>query len=150
MTPDEALELRLRALAASHDPVPALVTASAKAAFELRDLDRQLADLVADSWADAGLVATRDATATVRMLTFAAAESSIEVDVDYDDGSESARLHGLVTGVGSELVVERGDSRSTVPLIDGQFEVEGLPTGPLRLSVTDAGAVLMTTPWFTI
>ena len=65
-TPEDTIEQRLRAAAALHDPVPSIVTEAAKAAFELRDLDVQLAALVADSWADSDLVATRDHLALAR------------------------------------------------------------------------------------
>lgn len=149
-TPEDALELQLRAAAGVHDPVPALVTAAAKAAFELRDLDTQLATLVADSWADAELVATRDHSSTVRMLTFAGEGGSIEVDVERDEASGTCRLHGFVTDAVGDLLVERSDGSITTPVVDGQFDVDGLVGGPVRLSVSTADGRRVATDWFSL
>ena len=150
MTSDDELEALLRDLAAEHDSVPEHVTASAKAAWEMRDLDARLATLVADSWRDQPAVATRDSVGTVRMLTFTSDGASIEVDVETDAVTGTRRLRGFVTGADGDLVVERGASRILVPVVDGQFDVEGLEPGPTRLSVLGADGRRVVTTWVSI
>ena len=147
-TSEDSLEQRLRIAALHHDPVPSLVTDAAKAAFELRDLDLQLAELVADSWADSGLVATRDHNSTVRMMTFASEGGSIEVDIDHDLATGTCRLHGFVTDAVGDLNVERSDgSVVALPVVEGQFDVEGLERGPARLSVSTSDGRRIATEW---
>jgi len=150
MTTDDELEARLRDLAAQHDAVPAHVTAAARAAWELRDLDVRIATLVADSWRDEPAVATRDSVGTLRMLTFTSDGASIEVDVESDAVTGMRRMRGFVTGADGDLVVERGRTRITVPLDDGQFDVEGLAAGPARLSVLDASGARIVTTWVSL
>jgi hypothetical protein len=149
-TDEDRLESLLRSLAAELDPAPDLVMAAAKAAWELRDLDTRLATLVADSWRDEPALATRDRAGTLRMLTFTSDGASIEVDVEVDPVTGARRLRGLVTGTEGDLVVERGASRITVPVVDGQFDVEHLPPGPARLSVVDLDGARIVTTWVSI
>ena len=146
MTSDDDLEALLRDLTAERDPAPTHVTDAARAAWELRDLDTQLATLVADSWRDEPAVATRDHAGTLRMLTFTSDGASIEVDVEVDVVTGTRRLRGFVTGADGDLVIERNGSRVSVPVVDGQFDVDGLAPGPARLSVfgTDGGRVVTT------
>jgi hypothetical protein len=150
ITSDDELVALLRDLAADRDAVPAHVTAAAKAAWELRDLDARMATLVADSWRDQPAVATRDSVGTLRMLTFTSDGASIEVDVETDAITGTRRMRGFVTGADGDLVIERGRTRITVPLDDGQFDVEGLAAGPARLSVLDAGGTRIVTTWVSL
>jgi len=147
---DDALEAKLRSLSTELDPAPELVVASAKAAWELRDLDCQLATLVADSWRDAPTVATRDGTGTLRMLTFTSEGASIEVDVESDPVTGARRLRGFVTGAEGDLLVESGGARVVVPILDGQFDVEGLAGGPARLSAVGADGARIVTTWVSL
>jgi hypothetical protein len=150
MTTDDELEGLLRDLAAQHDAVPGHVTAAAKAAWELRDLDARLATLVADSWRDQPAVATRDSLGTLRMLTFTSDGASIEVDVEVDAVTGTRRVRGFVTGADGDLVIERGRTRITVALVDGQFDVDGLEPGPARLSVLDGAGARIVTTWVSL
>jgi hypothetical protein len=150
MTTDDELEALLRDLAAQQDAAPEHVTAAAKAAWELRDLDSRIATLVADSWRDQPAVATRDSLGTLRMLTFTSDGASIEVDVESDAVTGTRRMRGFVTGADGDLVIERGRTRITVPLVDGQFDVEGLAAGPARLSVLDAAGARIVTTWVSL
>ena len=59
------------------DPVPASVLVAAKAAFTWRTIDADLAELVADSLAEAAGVRGREAA---RLLTFRASAIDGEVD----------------------------------------------------------------------
>ena len=149
MSDDDVLEARLRALSAEFDPAPDLVVDGAKAAWELRDLDSQLATLVADSWSDTQAVATRDSTGTLRMLTFTSEGASIEVDVETDPVTGTRRLRGFVTGAEGDLLVETGVARVLVPIVDGQFDVDGLGGGPARLSAGGGGGRIVTT-WISL
>ncbi len=150
MSTDDELESLLRDLAAQHDAVPEHVTAAAKASWELRDLDSRIATLVADSWRDQPAVATRDSLGTLRMLTFTSDGASIEVDVETDSITGTRRMRGFVTGADGDLVIERGRTRITVPLVDGQFDVEGLAPGPARLSVLDPTGGRIVTTWVSL
>jgi hypothetical protein len=150
MTADDELEGLLRDLATQHDAVPGHVTAAAKAAWELRDLDARLATLVADSWRDQPAIATRDSLGTLRMLTFTSDGASIEVDVEVDAVTGTRRVRGFVTGADGDLVIERGRTRITVPLVDGQFDVDGLEPGPARLSVLDGAGTRIVTTWVSL
>src|SRR5262249_7326628 len=84
---DEALLERLRAICAEVDPVPDLVFQAARAAFTLRRLDAELAELVLDSAdAPAGAVAVRAAgPADIRMLSFTAGPLRVELQVTERD-----------------------------------------------------------------
>ena len=150
MPDDDALEATLRAISAELDPAPDLVVAGAKAAWELRDLDAQLATLVADSWIDTQAVATRDSAGTLRMLTFTSDGASIEVDVESDPVTGARRLRGFVTGAQGDLVVESGAARIVVPVVDGQFDVEGLGGGPARLSAVALDGGRIVTTWISL
>jgi hypothetical protein len=150
MTSDDDLEALLRDLTAERDPAPTHVTEAARAAWELRDLDTQLAALVADSWRDEPAVATRDHAGTLRMLTFTSDGASIEVDIEVDAVTGTRRLRGFVTGAEGDLVVERNGSRITVPVVDGQFDVEGLAPGPARLSVYGTDGRRIVTTWVSL
>jgi hypothetical protein len=150
MPDDDALEARLRALSAELDPAPDLVVAGAKAAWVLRDLDAQLAMLVADSWIDTQAVATRDSAGTLRMLTFTSDGASIEVDVESDPVTGTRRLRGFVTGAQGDLVVESAAARIVVPIVDGQFDVDGLGGGPARLSAGGPDGGRIVTTWISL
>jgi hypothetical protein len=147
---DDDFEALLRSTAQTQDPVPLLLLDAAKAAFELRDLDSQLAELVADSWADAGSVAVRDSSSTLRMMTFASEGGSIEVDVEVDDTTGLCRLHGFVTDAVGDLVVERSDGQVSTPVVEGQFAVDGLARGAARLSIRTADGRRIATDWISL
>jgi hypothetical protein len=127
----EELMARLRDAAAVADPVPGHVLAAARAALDTRRLDEELAALVADSaLADAGV---RAADAEVRLLSFEAADVTLELQVEYR-GDEVA-VRGLVTGAAGDAVVEVAGVRHTVPVDEGWFAVTGLPRGATRVRV---------------
>ena len=101
---DDELERRLRALATEADPPPALVVDAAKAAFALRDLDAELAVLVADSAVDDPAVLTRAVVSDVRMLSFECGDVAVELDVETDPLSRRVRLSGLAVGAVGAVV----------------------------------------------
>jgi hypothetical protein len=142
MTDDELID-RLRAVAAELDPLPADVLASASAAFALRTLDEELAELVADSLDT--LAATRGPSA-VRLLSFQSGTFALELEVSDDAGRRT--LLGEVTGAeGSVLVETPAGSREVGIDADGRFTVEDVPSGPVRLRCTAVGGTAITTVW---
>ena len=145
---DDELERRLRALATEADPPPALVVESAKAAFALRDLDAELAELVADSAVDDPAVLTRAVVSDVRMLSFECGDVVVELDVEADPLSRRVRLSGLAVGAVGVVTLVRSDGRSTVDLADGgRFVADDVEPGPLRLELTTPDGRRVTTSW---
>jgi hypothetical protein len=145
---DDELERRLRALATEADPPPELVVESAKAAFALRDLDAELAELVADSAVDDPAVLTRAVVSDVRMLSFECGDVVVELDVEADPLSRRVRLSGLAVGAVGAVVLVRTDGRSSVDLADGgRFVADDVEPGPLRLELTTPDGRRVTTSW---
>ena len=134
---DDELERRLRALATEADPPPALVVDAAKAAFALRDLDAELAVLVADSAVDEPSVLTRAVVSDVRMLSFECGDVSVELDVETDPLSRIVRLSGIAVGASGSMTLVRAEERVTLDLADdGRFVLDRVAPGPLRLELT--------------
>ena len=147
LSPDDtALLLRLGAIAAEIDPVPDLVLEAGRAAFLVRRLDAELAELVADSATDRAGVRGGDD----RLLSFEAGEVSLELQVSARAGV----LHvlGQVVGVpvdGAVLLLETADGQQQVPLDPtGTFRAD-LPPGRFRLHLTAPGRAPVTTAWVT-
>lgn len=148
---DERLMSELRTLATTTDPVPDHVLELARAAFDWRTLDAELAQLVMDS-ADRELAGdlVRSSTAT-RLLSFESGDISIEVEVERAaDGTltltglilpqQAARLE-LHHATG-ELPVEAG--------VDGRFGAYGLSHGPFRISCRPFLGRRIETEWTTL
>lgn len=145
---DDELERRLRALATEADPPPALVVDAAKAAFLLRDLDAELAVLVADSAVDDPAVLTRAVVSDVRMLSFECGDVAVELDVETDPLSRRVRLSGLAVGAVGAVVLVRADDRVSADLADdGRFVLDSVAPGPLRLELTTPDGRRVTTSW---
>jgi hypothetical protein len=149
-TSEDAFEARLRGITSEADAVPDHVVADAKAVFVLRDLDAELAELVADSSVDEPMVLTRALVSDVRMLSFACGDVTIELDVDTDTVTGRVSLHGVAIGASGDVVVVLTGHRVQTTLDDGHFDLE-LPTGgPLRLELTRPDGGRVTTTWITV
>jgi hypothetical protein len=146
---DDELLARLAAtLRGAQDP-PADVAELARLSFGLRDLDAQLAELVADSAVDAP-VGVRASTDTARLLTFVGEQAEVELQVT-PAGDRWAML-GQVVPPGPALV-------RAEPAVPGQAAVEAgaddlgrfaldLPAGgSWRLVCTRGGGTLLATDW---
>ncbi|HET7902452.1 MAG TPA: hypothetical protein VFL59_14820 [Candidatus Nanopelagicales bacterium] len=145
---DDDFERRLRAMATEADPPPSLVYEAARAAFSLRDLDAELAELVADSLVDDPAVLTRAVVSDVRMLSFECGDVVVELDVETDPLSRLVRLSGLAVGAVGAVTIVRADDRSSVDLADGgRFVADGISPGPLRLELTTPDGRRVTTSW---
>ncbi len=142
---DEELVAKLRAAASRDDPVPAIVHEAGLAAFELRALDAELAELVADSALDAGALVRGGGPS--RLVSFASPRLAIEVEVTVRNGAR--RLVGQV--IGAEPRPMELDHRDGVLAVApdslGRFVVDGVAPGPVRLRGALSGGGMLTTSW---
>jgi predicted transcriptional regulator len=145
---DDELMARLRRIADEVDGPPDLVAESARAAFSMRRLDEEIAELLHDSDRSQGQL-VRGETAGPRALSFRAAAVSIEVQIEVVD--DRVALSGVVTGASGDATIESTTEAAQTVRIDkhGWFRIGDLPVGPLRVRLTadDGGGV--TSSWFT-
>jgi hypothetical protein len=159
---DETLLAELRRIAREADPVPPDALAAARAALTTRDLDRLLADLVADSAVPAAAAASAgletfepvrsavDDPATRRLLSFTGAGVEINLEIEPDEAA--LLIFGQVTGatVGScRLEHARGERHVPLDAL-GRFLVTGVGHGPVRLHVRTASGADVATAWVTV
>ncbi|WP_111764963.1 hypothetical protein [Nakamurella deserti] len=141
---------RLRVLA-HHDAPPPLVDALARAAFETRELDAELAVLTGDSDVDRLALVRSTGTVAPRMLSFETDTVGIEVQIDR--AADGVEVRGLITGIDpgrgdAVLEVDTGTSRTRLAVDPhGWFHATGLPAGLLRVRLTDPTTGRTTTPW---
>lgn len=147
---DEQLLAELASGLANSDPVPAAVTEFAKAAFEWRSIDAELAELVFDS-SEEQLAGVRS-TGEARQLTFRAPGVEIEVVMTSD---EARRLVGQLVPP-QQATVElhcKDDVRSVESDHLGRFAFHDLPVGPIsiRCKIVDDGTeTVVQTDWMII
>lgn len=150
---DEFLVSDLRAFFARVDPVPALVTESAKAALGWRRLDADLAELLSDSALESdALAGVRGGSAPVRSVSFGAGELTIDVEIHAD----GVLLGMLTPPSAATLEVQRADDDVVATAESdalGRFRMK-LPTGgPIRLRLLPppaSPASEVHTSWITI
>ena len=143
---DDELLAELREIAAETDPVPEPLLDAARMAFELRDLDAMLAELVHDSAVDAPAMAIRGGGAE-RILSFAVRALAVECQITAR-GSRRDLLGQLVGGRAEEVDVQVTGAVTTVPVNEaGRFSVRGLPAGPFRLRCRLADGTGLVTSW---
>ena len=148
---DEALLDRLRVLCEEVDPMPDTVAQAARAAFGLRRLDAELAELMLDSADElAGAVAVRTAgLADIRMLSFAAGPLSVELQVTDRDGAR----HLVAQVIGVELIaaaLETEIGRRELDTDDGVLIAEQVPAGRIRFHLRTAHGPDYLTSWIHI
>jgi hypothetical protein len=152
---DELVDV-LRRLAAEADPMPEDVAAAARAAIHTRDLDHQLAQLIADSAADVseheekpGFEPVRNGSGeSRRLLTFAGGD--VQVDLEVSDHGDRLDLIGQFTGASTEgCALEYAGGTRQVLDVDslGRFLVNGVERGPVRARFRSAAGAPMTTAW---
>jgi len=151
---DDDLVAELRRVANEADPVPEAVIAAARAAITTRDLDGELALLIADSAAAAlAFEPTRTGTTGLsggRLLSFAG--GGLQVDLEVTERGELRDLVGQLAGSpATRCTVEYAGGERPLPLDDlGRFTLTGVRPGPIRLRCRPAPGVLVTTAWVAI
>jgi hypothetical protein len=152
---DDDLLGDLRRVVAELDPIPEAVVIAARAAFEWRTLDAELAELIADSAVDEPALLVRGSW-HARALAFEAAGLTIELEAEPDaDGG--LRLAGqLIPPQPAGVTVRHGDDALVAIRADerGRFTAHGVAPGPVRLRCrldAEAGAArLVETEWMSI
>ncbi len=170
---DLELVAELRRIATEIDSVPDDVLAAARAAITTRNLDGELAVLVADSTADSAADSgadddpgsesaplplafepVRTETAEMqssRMLSFAS--SGVQVDLEVSRNGDRLDLIGQLTGASTEGCVLELATGEPYPIdVDnlGRFVVTGVRRGPLRLRCRSVAGDQVITAWVTI
>ena len=140
---------RLRTIGSRMDPVPPAVLSAARAAFEWRTVDAELAELTYDSWVDdRELVGVRSSGGR-RQLTFEAPGLTVEVEVA--DGAAPGLVGQLVPAHGGTVELRHGGGVLTLAVDDlGRFAVSHLPAGPLSLRCTADAASPVETEWVAV
>jgi hypothetical protein len=150
MSDPETLLQRMRRIASEADATPALSIDLAKAAFGMRDLDGELAELAWDSLSDAGQLAGTRGPSEVRMMSFETPTVGVELQV-AERGALRTLLGQIVGIVPSVVSVETDDGATPAELDDlGTFRVEGLPPGRTRVRLSGPDGSTITTSWVTI
>lgn len=128
------------------DPVPAAVLEAARGAYAWRDVDAELAELILDSRLEEAAVRSLDGP---RMLTFAAGEVTVEVEVSATAAGRD--LVGQLLPPQPSTVTIRCNGPDRVVAADelGRFRAAGLPAGPVSL-LCRAGDAPLATSWITI
>jgi len=150
---DDELLARLAATLRGAQQPPADVAELARLSFGLRDLDAQLAKLVADSAADVATgvpAGVRASTGAPRLLTFAADEAEVELQVT--PAGDGWAVLGQVVPPGEALVrAEPAAPGAAVVVSDaddlGRFALDLPSGGSWRLVCTRGGSTLVATAW---
>jgi hypothetical protein len=150
---DDELMAQLSRLAGELDAVPEHVVAAAQAALSTRDLDSELAELVADSSATESelefeLVRRGADAGHDRLLSFDSGELQVELEV-IQDGDELTLIGQVIGTAPVDCSLEYGDSRRIALPTDelGRFLVDGLSGGPVRVRCRSATGASVSTSW---
>jgi hypothetical protein len=151
---DDALLEWLRQVAAEADPVPEDISAAAREAITLHNLDGELADLIADS---AGTTpdleyetvrrAAADTTAD-RLLSFEG--GGVRVELEIVPGDDGLTVIGQLVGASAgECELEYGDGRRETVQLDelGRFLLDRARGGPVRIRCSSARGTPVVTSW---
>jgi hypothetical protein len=147
---DDPLLSSLRRITSEVDPPPALTRELGYAAFDLRNLEAQLAELSWDSVLGGEELAGTRGRTDLRMMTFETPQLAIELQVSQRGGRRT--LLGQVVGDDPVEVTVEGDAGCRKVEVDdlGTFRAEDLASGRTRLHVTTASGSTVTTSWVTI
>ena len=153
---DDQLLARLGRAVAEVDPVPEEVRQAARIAFDTRDLDAELAVLVADSARDGAdpdvafeAVRAGDLSGA-RLLSFSG--GGVQVDLEVSRSGDQLDLIGQVTGAAARGCFLEYPLRTLELELDsiGRFLVTGVQTGPVRLRCRSARGTPVRTSWVAI
>jgi len=141
---DQEVLAKLREGLRSSDPTPSDIAEFAKAAFEWRGIDAELAELDFDSVEGDQLQGVRS-TATSRMISFQAGQWML--DVEYDEAT--GRLMGHISPQ-SSFTVELHTSGALFSVESdelGRFEAESVSPGPLSMVLRLGDGSVIKTQW---
>lgn len=150
---DDALVDDLRRIIATMDGPPDSVASLARAAFLSRDIDGELAVLIADSRRAEDFEPVRaypDPGQGTWLLSFAG--GGVRIDMEVAERADRLALIGQFTGAGGDgYLLETVSGRRPVAVDDlGRFVIEGLDHGRIRLRCRSADGTPITTTWVTI
>jgi hypothetical protein len=144
----------LRRIVSDVDPVPDEVFAAARAAIITRELDAELAALVADSAAvedelrfDPVRTASTE-VADTRLLSFDG--GGVRVELEVSGQADQLMVVGQLIGAADRgCVLEQADGRVHDVEVDslGRFLISGVTSGPARLRCRAASGARVTTHW---
>jgi hypothetical protein len=152
---DDALMAELRGFFAKVDPVPPLVTETAKASLGWRRLDADLAELLSDSALEEERFAlARGGEAPARAVTFSSGELTIDIEVHVDDPGRTL-LGQLSPPAPATIEIQTTAAAPLSAEADrlGRFRVRLPSGGPIRLRVctpTGRDAPTVETSWITV
>jgi len=150
---DDVLVDDLRRIVTALDGPPASVADAARAAFLTRDIDGELAVLIADSrFADdfEAVRATAEPGQGTWLLSFEG--GGVRVDMEVAERADRLALIGQFVGAGGdEYVLETVFARRSLEVDDlGRFIIEDLTHGRIRLRCQSADGRPITTTWVAI
>lgn len=144
----------LRQLANEADPVPETVYEAAKAAFTTRDLDGELAALVADSAATEATLAFEAVRtgptqpAETRLVSFRG--GGVQVELEISEQADRLCVTGQISGALAQgSVLERADARVHDLDVDdlGRFLISGVAPGAARVRCRSSAGIRVLTSW---
>jgi hypothetical protein len=147
---DEPLLEELGRVAGARDPVPDAVRAAAHAALDWRTLDAELAELVADTAAADEELATVRSGETDVLLSFAAGDLSVELEIRATPEGRELMGHVLPPQPAAVTLERPAGALDLAADAHGRFFAGALAPGPARLRVrvdSAAGARRVATPW---
>jgi hypothetical protein len=150
---DELLDALEAAIEAAQ-PMPSSIAELGRAAWDARVLDAEFAELVEDSLSDdplAGVerLAIRSDTQP-RLLSFAAADAAIEVEVEVEPSGRHHVVGQLLPPGHASVALERpaGGAQHARADAGGRFELAGVAPGPARMRVRREPHSLLASAWF--
>lgn len=145
--PDDDLRAVLRDFYLRTDPIPAGARAMAHGAFAWRDVDRELAEILADSLLVDAAVRSHGGP---RLITFTTATHTIEIEVN-ETGRTRQIVGQLIPAEPGELEVRTAPQRPAVrPDELGRFFLADLSAGPFSLSWCPTEGQGVNTAWIDI
>jgi hypothetical protein len=149
---DDAMLAALRRIARAVDGVPDAVADAAHAAFLSRDLDAEIAALIADSRAadeTAYEPARADENSAQGQWLLSFAGGGVQIDLEIDDERGRVRLLGMLSGAPVADCEVQAERRSFPADVDdlGRFIVADLAHGPIRLLCRLIDGRRVTTTW---
>ena len=150
---DRALLGAVREMLDRFDPPPGWVVDLAKLSFDLRSIDAELAELVADSLVDEPAVAVRSATVGTepRMLTFESDDLAVDLELVHRDRGLLAITGQLFPASRADVDIRQPDRPIRTVVTDdlGRFIVEDLPAEPFSLVVRRSDCRPVASQWVT-